>query len=395
MDFESMSKEELVEKLRELEEQRAFTYEDRMKLVILDESPFTIWASDRDCKITIWEGQCEALYGYSRDHALGKDYIPLFVAPDEQAQARADQLKIIDGNEVFHNIANDVAKNHNTLQLVTNCHRIKDPVTGKYWNAEMGLIIDYLEEEKDRLKRIVDEGRKVKNCTTQFISDANQRKEQFQKRKKAIREAITESQRKVISSGKRSDFRDKVKHIIELIDNLQHDLYKLIDDYYQKMQSCIDAGSCETVRLNFNGEYDEKLLVFEEILIDFEELNSQFNEDNSTFQLRDTILKDISSRNIRLGNLAFDMLNKANEEISDYRKIGDVKSDSSRLAALTSCRDKIKSIKDKIDNIADGFMTSVVNADDGVILTSLRADMENQYTEIERQITLIKRETEG
>lgn len=61
MDYDKLTKEELISLLRELESQRAFTYEDRMKLEILDQSPFTIWASDRDCKITFWDGQCEHL----------------------------------------------------------------------------------------------------------------------------------------------------------------------------------------------------------------------------------------------------------------------------------------------------------------------------------------------
>ena len=163
MNFENMTKEELIAKLKELENQRAFTYEDQMKLDILDKSPFTIWASDRDCKITLWEGQCEALYGYSREFAIGQDYISLFVAPDEQLAARRDQLSIIDNAEVFHNIANDRAKNGNTLQLVTNCFRIKNPRSKQYWNAEMGLIIDYLDQEKERLELIVAESRKVKS----------------------------------------------------------------------------------------------------------------------------------------------------------------------------------------------------------------------------------------
>jgi len=149
MDFEKMSREELIAKLKELENRRAFTCEDHMKLIILDESPFTIWASDRDCKITFWAGRCESLYNRTWKEVKGKDYVPLFVADNEQAAARRDQIKIIDDAEVFHNFANDKNKYGNTLPLLTNCFRIKDPsCTDKYWNAEMGLIIDFLDEEK-------------------------------------------------------------------------------------------------------------------------------------------------------------------------------------------------------------------------------------------------------
>lgn len=150
MNYENMTKGELIDYIEELKAKRAFTYEDQMKLLILDSSPFTVWASDRNCKIRLWMGQCETLYGFSSKEAIGKDYVDLFVAEDEKVAARRDQIDIIDNEAVFHNIANDVGKNGNTLQLVTNCRRIKDPISGEYWNAEMGLVISYLDQEKDR-----------------------------------------------------------------------------------------------------------------------------------------------------------------------------------------------------------------------------------------------------
>ena len=55
-------------------------------------------------------GQCEALYGYKSEDVLGKDFVDLFVAVDEQKAAREDQISIIDDGAVFHNIANDVGK---------------------------------------------------------------------------------------------------------------------------------------------------------------------------------------------------------------------------------------------------------------------------------------------
>lgn len=149
-----MTKEELITYIKELESKRAFTYEDQMKLEILDNSPFTVWASDRNCIIKLWMGQCESLYGFSSKEVIGKDFVDLFVAKDEKVAARRDQINIIDNGAIFHNIANDIGKNGNTLQLITNCRRIIDPVSGECWNAEMGLIIDYLEQEKDRLKMI-------------------------------------------------------------------------------------------------------------------------------------------------------------------------------------------------------------------------------------------------
>lgn len=46
-------------------------------------------------------GQCEALYGYKSEDVLGKDFVDLFVAVDEQKAAREDQISIIDDGAVF------------------------------------------------------------------------------------------------------------------------------------------------------------------------------------------------------------------------------------------------------------------------------------------------------
>ena len=119
--FNDMTREELLEYIESLKSKRAFTYEDRMKLTIIDSLPFTVWASDRNCIIRLWEGQCEPMYGYKKEDVLGKNYIDLFVAKDEQAAARRDQLEIIDKNATFHNIANDHGRFGNILRLITNC----------------------------------------------------------------------------------------------------------------------------------------------------------------------------------------------------------------------------------------------------------------------------------
>jgi PAS domain S-box-containing protein len=389
-----MTKEELITKLMELENQRAFTYEDQMKLAILDKSPFTIWASDRDCKITLWEGQCEALYGYSRELAIGQDYISLFVAPDEQLAARRDQLSIIDNAAVFHNIANDHAKNGNTLQLVTNCFRIMDPRSRQYWNAEMGLIIDYLDQEKERLELIVAESRKVKSYITLFIESTQQRKQQFQVRKKAIMTEIATSERKAIVMGKRRSFREKVAPLTAAINNLQRDLYELIDDYYEKMQGCGDADACERVRIDFGEAYDDMLSGFEGIVLDFEELNLEFSGDNTVVQIKEAILKENYSRNIRLVPLASEILNKAYDEITEYRKIGDVNPNSQRLAKLTQNRDDIETLKNALDSLTDDILAKVSATNDNIKLQNIRRDMETQYSELDRELLAAKKQLE-
>ena len=56
----------------------ANTYEDQLKLAILDKSPFTIWASDRNCMIKMWDGQCESMYGRKKEDEARKWFICLY-----------------------------------------------------------------------------------------------------------------------------------------------------------------------------------------------------------------------------------------------------------------------------------------------------------------------------
>ena len=42
LNYDEMTKEELIQYIKECKEKRAFTYEDRMKLAFLDSSPFTL-----------------------------------------------------------------------------------------------------------------------------------------------------------------------------------------------------------------------------------------------------------------------------------------------------------------------------------------------------------------
>ena len=95
------------------------------------------------------------------------------------------------------------------------------------------------------------ESRKVKSYITLFIESTQQRKQQLQVRKKSIMTEIATSERKVIAMGKRQSFREKVSPLVTSLNNLQQDLYRLIDDYYDKIQSCADSDECEKVRIDF------------------------------------------------------------------------------------------------------------------------------------------------
>ncbi len=384
MDINKMTREELIEKLETLERQRAFTYEDQMKLAILDKSPLTVWASDRDCKIKLWTGQCQSLYGYSHKEALEKDYVELFVAPDEQLAARQDQLSIINEGAVFHNIANDIGKAGNTLQLLTNCFRIKDIESGDYWNAEIGLIIDYFDQEKEKLALIIDESRNIKMIINQFISNTRQIREHFQNRKKTLLDFIILGERNAIKKGKRKEFGKKVKVVKEALNEIQKSLKSLIDDYNEQLQSCITLNSCYLIKGEFDIKSDELIRKFEKIALDFEEINIEFDGDSSILNLKESLFKERFESTKMLANLTFETLSKNSKDIDDYRRIKDGNQpESSHYTALISKRDKILEIRDGVDELASRILKEIVNSNDSNSLIKIRTEMIEQYSNLE------------
>lgn len=394
LDYRKMSREELISQLEYLKTQRAFSYEDRMKLAILDESPFTIWASDRNCKIRLWEGKCEALYGYSKTQAIGKDYVDLFVSEDEQVAARKDQLSIIDENAIFHNIANDRGKHGNTLRLITNCFRIKDPVSNEYWNAEMGLIIDYLEQEKKRLEQTITESQLIKSCVSQFIEITKQYKEQFLNRKKSISAAIRTTEKSAVSIRRRNEFKEKIKPIQELLRKIEESLESLILEYCSKMKSCDSYEKCENVRRGFVENYNKTLDDFEDIIIDVEEISTLFNSDTSIVQFQDAIIKEAGIKNGELINRFHELYRKIESEIADYKSL-DADPSSERFAKWKELQDSLVEYKRQIDNFTGSISTDVLAAKTEQQLTRIQQRMEDDYEEIDKGFKIIKQNLKG
>lgn len=387
MKYENMTREELIEILKSLENQRAFSYEDQMKLKILDKSPFTIWASDRNCIIKLWTRQCEELYGYKKEEALEKDFVNLFVAPDEQAAARVDQISIIDDAEIFHNIANDIGKKGNTLQLITNCFRIKDIQTGEYWNAEMGLIIDYLDQERERLEIIVSESRKVKSFIDQFINRTHECKDHLFNRKKSFRNEINSAERMALKIGKREEFKERTRKIRVSLDEIQISFEQIVESYYEKMQKCASSECCEKVRNGFEKKYDGLIQGFESVALDFEEINASYEGDNTKFRLKESILKEDTDWHTRLTTLVFERSNRLNEEIDLYHNLSnDTEPSSSHYGNLLEEKNILQEIKNEIQETSNNVMINTINTEDPSLLLEIRKNMFTEYKEIDERI---------
>ena len=383
-----MSKEELIQYIEELKNERAFSEEDRFLLEIIDNSPFTIWASDRDCKIRFWEGQCETLYGYKKRQVIGEDFVDLFVAEDEQKAAREDQLKIIDHGEIFHNIANDHAKNGNTLRLLTNCWRMKGPNTDEYWNVEMGLIVDFFYQEMERLEEIISESRLYKARITQFVDLTKQMRHQYTERKKSFNEEIRECHRKAVLAKKGQEFNKSAESAKKMLKELDKRLIDLINQYLQSVQGCSSSERCEELTESFKEEFDELIGNFEDGVILFEEMAIKFTPDGVVLG-KDTVFKETSVEFEKHYGVAFDLKLSINQRIDRYKAQVTANRDSKVLRHYTELLKKVEAIIKRMKTVQDKVFKDIGTAQTYDSVNEIRAYMHDQYNEIENELTVL------
>jgi hypothetical protein len=141
-------------------EKNQLTHEQRLKLAILEKSPFTVWACDRNFKIVLWNAVCVHVYGVDNAAALGSDYASLFVDAIEEQQSRDDCLKIIDNGIEFRNFLaydHDVPSRSRRTML-TNCFRVWDQERSDYIQVEIGLEISDLELRIDEHRTLREVG---------------------------------------------------------------------------------------------------------------------------------------------------------------------------------------------------------------------------------------------
>lgn len=384
-----MTREELVAYIDDLKEKRAFSEEDRYLLKILDASPFTIWASDRDCVIRFWEGQCESLYGYKKADALGKDFVDLFVAVDEQKAAREDQLKIIDTGEVFHNIANDHAKTGNTLRLLTNCWRMKAPNSEEYWNVEMGLIVDFFYQEMERLEEIISESRLYKARVTQFLDLVKQIRRQFNERRKNFSEAIRECRRQAVLAKKATEFKSSADHYKNVLKNLDDRLNNLIDDYLQQVQACGSSSQCEELTDMFKEKYDQLLDDFADEVINFEEVSMLYTPDGIVLG-KDTVLKECAIEFEKHYGVAFELKVNISRRIDTYKAQVTKKAESTVCQYYSDLLAQVDVIIGSMNSLQDKIYKQIETVQKYNEVMKIRASMKSHYAEIEVKLNEIE-----
>ncbi len=394
MDFNSMTKEQLIDLIIEMRTQRAFTYEDRMKLAILDSLPFTIWASDRDCIIRLWEGQCEPMYGYKKEEVLGKNYVDLFVAKDEQAAARRDQLEIIDKNATFHNIANDHGRFGNILRLITNCCRILDPDNGDWLNAEMGVSIAYYEEEKQKLEENIAEGRRIQVFNKQFLADQQQHKDQFQERCNSLWDAIRKVKTDAAIHRRIEQYQGRVESIESGILKDKQEFEELLLTYKLQVSECVTYSDCENVKRRYLDAYNIFLNRFSELAVQLEIINAEFNSGGDLIAEKDDAMNATSQRNSRLVIVAQTLYSAAEKNYSEYKSLGSVDVKSERLQRLANLVDRATNLIEAINTTANKIYRLIVNATSKNEIEAAKAQMNTEYGKIEQQLQVMRGEIE-
>lgn len=388
VDYHEMTRDELINYIEELKKHRAFSEEDRYLLKILDNSPFTIWGSDRECIIRFWAGQCETLYGYDKSSAIGKDFVDLFVAEDEQKAAREDQLKIIDNGEVFHNIANDHAKNGNTLRLLTNCWRMKAQDSDEYLNIEMGLIIDFFYQEMERLEQIISESRLYKARVTQFIDLTKQIRHQYSERRKNFNKTILECRRQAVLTKKSTEFKPQAEHYRSLLKNFDERLNTLIESYYQRVHESGSSVRCEELTDCFKEEYDVLLDDFADEVINFEEIASLYTPDGVVLG-KDTVLKECAIEFEKLYRKAFELQLDINHRSDTYKAQVSKNVNSTIFQYYQALIKRVEASIKILYSIQESIYAEIGSALNYNAVTEIRISMHSKFSEAEKTLNEI------
>ena len=248
-DYNKMSKKELIDYVKKLINQRAFTYEDRMKLAIIDEAPFTIWANDRDCKIRFWSGKCEKVYGYNKAYVSGKDFVDLFVSKDEGLKARIDCRDIIDNDTPFNNIANDETFDKIPITLQTNCFRIKDVDS-----AEIGVLTNSIEKEKEKTHKAKEQIQKIEDILKTMVN---------------LKSKIIDKKSTVNPKEKRR------------LNKLEKKIDSLFNDYKKQEKECNNWDEHIAFVGQMENELNSATSIFNEIIVSPNSISKQDSKQNN------------------------------------------------------------------------------------------------------------------
>ena len=392
MSLQDISEEHLKQKLVDLEKKNDLSYEQLMILLVINSLPFTVWASDRNFRIRFWNKTCENLYGYSKEEAIGKNFVSLFVREEQTLRAEKDHLDIIDNGKHFHYVTYDKTKDGRVLPLIINCSRVYDILSGEPLNAEIGMTFDFLDEEKERLNKKKTEFRKVKDCIEQFIETTNQFKEEFRDRRRTLLKAIKDTTQKVITDGKETkvNFQKRTIPIVNILNDLQSDLTEGILAYLDIMQSYDDSKDCESLRIEFNQRYDMITEEYEEAVLQYYEINSLFNYDSTNTSIKENLYNEIKQRNFLLYERAYKLKMTIEKKIEDFLSLDGINDNSPIVVKLNHLIDETDNQRTTIDTNADNLRKIIFVCNEKEKLEEILLVIRKTFDKLEQDITNIE-----
>jgi|GEM_PF-4166013 len=221
--LEKMSKEQLIDTIKKIRDnQRALTYEDRMKLEIIDNSMnLAVWACDENYVIKLWEADAEKIYQYKKEDLIDKKLSrPLpFISNEEIKQALDDYPKCIKDNndgKGFPNCDAGDNQNHNgKLRIITNTFRVYDKDNKTFLAAEIGLDLTKLKEQDAVYKKSL----KNQEQKQQLKSDAENLEFYFNENKNEFDKFLNGKESEAIKLSKRAEFIQGKNKVLESIKN--------------------------------------------------------------------------------------------------------------------------------------------------------------------------------